>query len=756
MSKSFEKDMKSSVWPGGILICFAGVFFSYMLFGIFQESLMKVPVSDGKYFQETTCLVLFQSIFNCVVARIVLYSKQSNSKIHVDTIRSSDYALCAFMYMSAMATSNSALKYVGYPLQVLGKSAKPVSVMLMGIVFARKRYPLYRYACVFLIVSGVAIFMHGQTKASDSSNQTSSTFGQILILCSLTFDGLTGAIQDKMLADHKVSAYNLMFQINLWASLWSWIGAIATGEISRFIDFVIAYPLILLKMLLLSACGALGQIFVFLTVEWFGPLACSVITTTRKFFTIFLSVIIFRHPLSLTQWFGAVSVFTVAIVPELLYRIEENVTRSNYSRYKSNISEIEYILLKERPMRMQNQNARAGILFSSKAFVQMCTNPLSGVLVNRIGYSIPLLAGNIMMGVSALVFSYGESYQALLCARSIQGIGSSCSSVAGLCMLATYFTDDSDRGKHMGMALGGLAMGVLVGPPFGGLVTEYMGRQVPFILLSLISLFNGLIQIISLDLSVKSERASKSPPLFTLLKDPHILVAFGALAIGNTGIAMLEPSLPMWLISKFNATEGQQGGSFLPASLTYLIATNFFGAIAYRLQRWRCCTVGLWIGGLSIFAVKFLFLLQGICQHLHWASRVFAEVTNTAEIVSFRFRLINKLNIPFATSMKHLIIPIGLLGISMGMIDAAMTPIFGQIMDIKYPSSYGNAYAIGDMALCTGYVIGPAIGGHIVKYYGLQVMLTSVALICIMYSPLLLSLRNLQLLEFKPLLLDTA
>jgi len=41
----------------------------------------------------------------------------------------------------------------------------------------------------------------------------------------------------------------------------------------------------------------------------FGPLTCSVITTTRKFFTILGSVLIFRHPLTALQWAGTLLVF---------------------------------------------------------------------------------------------------------------------------------------------------------------------------------------------------------------------------------------------------------------------------------------------------------------------------------------------------------------------------------------------------------------------------------------------------------------
>ncbi|NXV76713.1 S35B1 protein, partial [Atlantisia rogersi] len=51
------------------------------------------------------------------------------------------------------------------------------------------------------------------------------------------------------------------------------------------------------------------QSFIFMTVVYFGPLTCSIITTTRKFFTILASVILFANPISTTQWVGTVLVF---------------------------------------------------------------------------------------------------------------------------------------------------------------------------------------------------------------------------------------------------------------------------------------------------------------------------------------------------------------------------------------------------------------------------------------------------------------
>lgn len=43
----------------------------------------------------------------------------------------------------------------------------------------------------------------------------------------------------------------------------------------------------------------------------------------------------------------------------------------------------------------------------------------------------------------------------------------------------------------MAIALGGLALGVLIGPPFGGVMYEFIGKSSPFIILALLALLDG-------------------------------------------------------------------------------------------------------------------------------------------------------------------------------------------------------------------------------------------------------------------------
>ena len=58
-------------------------------------------------------------------------------------------------------------------------------------------------------------------------------------------------------------------------------------------------------------------------------------------------------------------------------------------------------------------------------------------------------------------------------------------------MLAERYPNDKDRGNAMGIALGGLALGVLIGPPFGGVMYQFVGKTAPFLILACLALGDG-------------------------------------------------------------------------------------------------------------------------------------------------------------------------------------------------------------------------------------------------------------------------
>ncbi|XP_026177440.1 chromaffin granule amine transporter isoform X4 [Mastacembelus armatus] len=388
---------------------------------------------------------------------------------------------------------------------------------------------------------------------------------------------------------------------------------------------------------------------------------------------------------------------------------------------------------------LEEENVRVGLLFASKALVQLLVNPFVGPLTNRIGYHIPMFAGFIIMFVSTIMFAFSGTYALLFFARSLQGIGSSFSSVAGLGMLASVYTDDEERGIAMGVALGGLAMGVLIGAPFGSVMYDFVGKSAPFLILAFLAVFDGALQLCILQPSKICPGSVEGTPLLTLLKDPYILISAGrktsalspasthtpthrkklfvflssgSLCFANMGVAILEPTLPIWMMQTMCSPKWQLGMAFLPASVSYLIGTNLFGVLANKMGRWLCSMLGMFIVGVSLLCV------------------------------------------PFATSIYGLIGPNGGLGFAIGMVDSSMMAIMGYLVDIRHASVYGSVYAIADVALCMGFAIGPSTGGALVQAVGFPCLMVFIGVINILYAPLCILLRNPAVREEKMAIID--
>ncbi len=88
----------------------------------------------------------------------------------------------------------------------------------------------------------------------------------------------------------------------LVAIVWSTL----SGEASAGFSLCAGDSSLLLKVLKYSFCSAVGQAFVFFTIANFGPLTLATVTTSRKVFSVLLSIFLKGHALSGTGKFGLI------------------------------------------------------------------------------------------------------------------------------------------------------------------------------------------------------------------------------------------------------------------------------------------------------------------------------------------------------------------------------------------------------------------------------------------------------------------
>lgn len=359
------------------------------------------------------------------------------------------------------------------------------------------------------------------------------------------------------------------------------------------------------------------------------------------------------------------------------------------------------------------QDSATGVLFASKAIVQLMVNPFSGALIDRIGYDIPMMIGLTIMFLSTAVFACGRSYSVLFFARSLQGVGSAFADTSGLAMIADRFVEENERSKALGIALAFISFGCLVAPPFGGALYQFAGKEVPFLILALVSLIDGLMLLLVMKPIKEQLRESKKDtgptiPIWRLFMDPYIAVCAGALMMSNVALAFLEPTISLWMEDHITHDNWKMGMIWLPAFFPHVFGVAITVKLAkqYPQQQWLMAASGL--------------ALEGLCCFI----------------------------IPFSNSYTFLMLPICGICFGIALIDTALLPTLGYIVDVRYVSVYGSIYAIADISYSLAYAVGPIIAGGVVEAIGFTALNVFIAISNLAYAPVLMKLRNIY--DFKP------
>ena len=412
----------------------------------------------------------------------------------------------------------------------------------------------------------------------------------------------------------------------------------------------------------------------------------------------------------------------VPIIPDYLKRLNgpTKVVEFNHTNYTvrdenatiSNDTKI-HPLLPFNKAATGAESSAVGILFASKAIVQLIVNPISGTVIDRIGYDIPMMIGLTVMFFSTSIFAFGESYGVLFVARSLQGLGSAFADTSGLAMIADRFTEEGERSKALGIAIAFISFGSLFAPPFGAILYQFAGKFVPFLILAFVCMADGVLMLlvmkpVRLERKLNPESVPKGTPIYQLIIDPYIACCAGCLVMANVSLAFLEPTIAMWMDSYLKASEWEIGLVWLPAFFPHLLGVFVTVKLArsYPRYQWLIAAVGLAAEGVSC------------------------------------------LIIPFCKSYGALMIPLMILCFGIAQVDTALLPTLGYLVDIRHVSVYGSVYAIADISYCVAYAVGPMIAGSIVESVGFTWLNVGIFLSNIIYCPLLMFLRKIY--TYKP------
>merc|ERR1719335_643295 len=166
--------MNSVLW-----CCFygSGIIGTLVIYGLLQERIMSMPYgAPPEKFTDSVFLVFCNRVVAVLFALVMVALKGEDYKNHAPLWK---YLAISFSSVYASSCQYEALKYVSFPVQMLGKSFKMMPVMLWGMAVAGKSYGMSDWMIASAITGGVTEFL--MTGPISGGDEGSSTYGLMLL-----------------------------------------------------------------------------------------------------------------------------------------------------------------------------------------------------------------------------------------------------------------------------------------------------------------------------------------------------------------------------------------------------------------------------------------------------------------------------------------------------------------------------------------------------------------------------------------------
>lgn len=317
--------------------------------------------------------------------------------------------------------------------------------------------------------------------------------------------------------------------------------------------------------------------------------------------------------------------------------------------------------------------AQIGILFASYGVALLAATPVVGMVSARVERRTLIMLGLGGVAFATLLFARATTFEGLLAARALQGIAAAASWTAGLALLADTFPPER-RGRAFGLSSAASSVGTLVGPPFGGLLSDRFGYSAPFLVVALLGTTGGLAAAWALRKGAPRRVVSGAAGV-GLVRDGGVRGVCAFVVLGASLLGALEPMLPIHLTSAFDASRSEVGLLFAAATMAFGVAAPVAGWIADRRGTALPMRVG-W--ALSALALPLLVLPRAIG-------------VEAAAMAGF--------------------------GVALAF---AMTPTLRALASTvdRLGGDYGVAYAAYNAAYAIGIMLGASVGGLLVGAMG--------------------------------------
>ncbi len=256
-----------------------------------------------------------------------------------------------------------------------------------------------------------------------------------------------------------------------------------------------------------------------------------------------------------------------------------------------------------------------GFLTASFSIAQFFATPILGQLSDRFGRKKILAISLFGTCISYIIFAIGiltANIPLLFLSRIFDGITGGNISVAQAAIADV--TTHENRAKNFGLIGAAFGLGFIIGPFIGGKLSDpsvvsWFNATTPFIFAAILSAINvlGILIFFPETLKVKNHtlKINWSRSLLNVYHaatDKKLRTLFGTVFLFTAGFTFFTTFFAVFLITKFNFTQGNIGDFFAYVGLCVALTQIFItGKVSKRFPAYKIIRVCLFGAGIALF-----------------------------------------------------------------------------------------------------------------------------------------------------------
>ena len=351
--------------------------------------------------------------------------------------------------------------------------------------------------------------------------------------------------------------------------------------------------------------------------------------------------------------------------------------------------------------------------------VGMLLSPLTGILGDRFGHDLPILFGLGLNIIMSIIFAFYSSFEAVFIACILQGTAGAFNTPNAFAKINKLFPPQSKAGKLSLCLVMTANVFSFIGPAIEGLLHEYFGQMVCFLMLLVpleLVLCCGTISAVICNCKSANMNHSISDPeelrntesntskcerqndtsVAKLLLNPKVIIAAATFGVAWLPRKCVDSTIAMWMDEKFSSGPAIVGLAISLAAVVVPVA-NVFGTSFASMWPDR------------------LHLLSSICVALCGLTISTMFLSPNPEIVSICYASY----IFFACTARY----------------GAMSLL--SVLAEKFPNTpRGTVMSAASVGLSICNLIGPLIAIPLFNSFGFISICVSVGPLCCLFAPL--------------------